>query len=293
MVAALDRLRPHASRRSLRVDTTLDGFTGGLTPFSQGSNPQVGQDGTALHRVRGHRSARRWPATGSTTTTRPWWPARPTTAARSATSIVDTDFDFPLNEEVGSLTLTGENFRINSYPQLAVRPGHRPAGADLGRRPQRPLHRDGESIRTNGDIFVASSPRRPDWTDRRDRHAAGRGVPRGRDARRPGRGQLRTPGTTTRTASGWTTRTGRGRGDRAAHRRRSGGSPPQTANPQVQFVGGRAGDRRVAAGRVHRRLLARSRSAPTCGCTRAGPTSAAGPASPRPTRTPTRRASRS
>src|SRR4029453_15949241 len=29
-----------------RVDTPLAGFTGGLTPFSQGSNPQVGRDGT-------------------------------------------------------------------------------------------------------------------------------------------------------------------------------------------------------------------------------------------------------
>jgi hypothetical protein len=51
-----------------RVDTTLDGFTGGLTPFSQGSNPQVARDGTLYIAYEGT-SARRWPATAPTTGT--------------------------------------------------------------------------------------------------------------------------------------------------------------------------------------------------------------------------------
>ena len=33
--------------------------------------------------------------------------------------VVDTNYDLPFNEPLGTETLTGENFRVNSYPQLA------------------------------------------------------------------------------------------------------------------------------------------------------------------------------
>jgi hypothetical protein len=104
-----------------RVDTTLEGFTGGLTPFSQGSNPQVGRDGTLYIAYEGTECA--------TLDCDGFEDRDVTVVARSTDhgrtfshAIVDTNFDFPFNEEVGSLTLTGENFRINSYPQLAYDP---------------------------------------------------------------------------------------------------------------------------------------------------------------------------
>src|SRR4029079_15414568 len=83
-------------------------------------------------------------------------------------SIVDTNFDFLFNEAVGSLTLTGQNFRINSYPQLAYDPlsAYRQlACAPVTDRLALSWKDDrngrytdaGESIRTNGDTIVASS----------------------------------------------------------------------------------------------------------------------------------------
>jgi len=76
---------------------------------------------------------------------------------------VGLDFDFPRNADVGRATLTGENFRINSYPQLTV---DRLTGrlwvtwAD---------DRNGQyngptSVKTNGDAFLASSANGRDWS---------------------------------------------------------------------------------------------------------------------------------
>jgi len=148
-----------------RVDTTLDAFTGGLTPFSQGSNPQVGRDGTLYIAYEGTQCA--------TLDCDGLDDRDVTVVARSTdhgrtfrTAVVDTNFDFPVNEEVGSEALTGENFRINSYPQLAYDPVTDSLAVSWNDDRNGRYTEDGESIRTNGDNIVASSRGGRTWTVR-------------------------------------------------------------------------------------------------------------------------------
>jgi hypothetical protein len=148
-----------------RVDTTLAAFTGGLTPFSQGSNPQVSRDGTVYIAYEGTECATL--ACDGLDDRDVTVVARSTDHGRTFShSIVDTNFDFPLNEEVGSLTLTGENFRINSYPQLAYDPLTDRLALSWNDDRNGRYTADGESIRTNGDTIVASSRGGRDWTVR-------------------------------------------------------------------------------------------------------------------------------
>ena len=145
-----------------RVDTTLDAFTGGLTPFSQGSNPQVARDGTVYIAYEGTECATL--ACDGLDDRDVTVVARSTDHGRTFShSIVDTNFDFPFNEAVGSLTLTGENFRINSYPQLAYDPVTDRLALSWNDDRNGRYTADGESIRTNGDTIVASSRGGRDW----------------------------------------------------------------------------------------------------------------------------------
>lgn len=94
-----------------RVSPTLAGFKGGITPFGSGSNPQVGNDGTLYVAYE-----------TSICETADCDAADDHDAVVVATSRdggrtyrsqeVASDFDFPA-------TLTGENFRLNSFPQMA------------------------------------------------------------------------------------------------------------------------------------------------------------------------------
>ena len=148
-----------------RVDTTLDGFTGGLTPFSQGSNPQVARDGTLYIAYEGTECATL--ACNGADDRDVTVVARSNDHGRTFRhSIVGTNFDFPLNEAVGSLTLTGENFRINSYPQLAYDPLTDRLALSWNDDRNGHYTAAGESIRTNGDTIVASSRGGRDWTVR-------------------------------------------------------------------------------------------------------------------------------
>ena len=148
-----------------RVDTTLDAFTGGLTPFSQGSNPQVARDGTVYIAYEGTECAT--VACDGLDDRDVTVVARSTDHGRTFShSIVDTNFDFPFNEAVGSLTLTGENFRINSYPQLAYDSVTDRLALSWNDDRNGRYTDDGESIRTNGDTIVASSRGGRDWTVR-------------------------------------------------------------------------------------------------------------------------------
>jgi hypothetical protein len=148
-----------------RVDTTLAGFTGGLTPFSQGSNPQVGRDGTLYIAYEGTECATlNCDGVDDRDVT---VVARSTDHGRTFShAIVDTNFDFPVNEAAGTEALTGENFRINSYPQLAYdRITDRLALTWNDDRNGR-YTPAGESIRTNGDNIVASSRGGRSWSER-------------------------------------------------------------------------------------------------------------------------------
>jgi hypothetical protein len=140
-----------------RVAPGLDGFKGGITPFDQGSNPQVGNDGTLYVAYQASVCA---------------------TAACSGVddhdaTVVATSRDGGKsfkNEEIGTnydfpSTLTKEHFRLNSYPQTAY---DRFTGqlwvtwADDRNGVYAPDH---TSVKTNGDVFVVGSrPGGHGWT---------------------------------------------------------------------------------------------------------------------------------
>lgn len=148
-----------------RVDTTLDAFTTGLTPYSQGSNPQVGRDGTLYVAYEG---------TECVTLACDQFSDRDVTVVATsrdrgrtfAKAIVDTNYDFPVNEAVGRATLTGENFRINSYPQLAYDPVTDRLYVSWNDDRNGSYTADGESVRTNGDNIVGTSRGGSSWSVR-------------------------------------------------------------------------------------------------------------------------------
>ena len=135
-----------------------------LVPYSQGSNPQVARDGTLYVAYEGSvcvSLACDQPTDRDVTVV-----ARSGDHGRTfSRAVVGTNYDFPFNEALGTLTLTGENFRINAYPQLAY---------DQARNLLVVTWSDdrngsydattGESVRTNGDNIVSSSPDGRHWS---------------------------------------------------------------------------------------------------------------------------------
>jgi hypothetical protein len=78
---------------------------------------------------------------------------------------VAVDFDFPFNPDVGRDTLTGENFRINSFPQLALDPvtdALYATWADDRNGQYDPT--TGASIKSDGDVFVVGSNDGQHWS---------------------------------------------------------------------------------------------------------------------------------
>lgn len=150
-----------------RVDTTLAGFqSNGLTPFSQGSNPKVGRDGTLYIAYEGEMCktlACDQIGHGDRDVT-----VVATSRDRGRTftkAVVDTNYDFPFDQPLGTSTLTGENFRINSFPQLDY---DRTTGllaltwADDRNGAYDPT--TGASIKSNGDNIVSLSADGSRWS---------------------------------------------------------------------------------------------------------------------------------
>ena len=134
---------------AVQVSPNTINFAGGITSFSSGSIPQVGNDGTLYIAYE-----------ASVCDTLDCDSPNDHDAVVVATSKnhgrtfkntqVALDFDFPPNEDVGSSTLTGLNFRINSFPQMAY---------------DRNGSYDGfTSVKTNGDNFVVSSSDGRHWS---------------------------------------------------------------------------------------------------------------------------------
>jgi hypothetical protein len=147
---------------AVRVAPSIDNFHGGITSYDQGSIPQVANDGTLFIAYE-----------ASVCDTLDCTSPNDHDAIVVATSNnhgqtfknteVSLDFDFPPNEDVGRSTLTGLNFRINSFPQMTY---DRLTGklwitwAD-----DRNGTYDGfTSVKTNGDNFVVSSPDGKHWS---------------------------------------------------------------------------------------------------------------------------------
>jgi hypothetical protein len=140
-----------------RVAPSLSGFAGGVTPYDQGSNPGVGKKGelyVAYEASVCATAACDQPGDRDATVVA-------TSKDRGATftqAIVDTNYDFPS-------TLTGENFRLNSYPQLTVDSvdGHVAVVWSDDRNGQYD-ETTGASIETNGDNIVSTSPNGRTWS---------------------------------------------------------------------------------------------------------------------------------
>ena len=145
-----------------RVSPSLTGFTGGITPYAQGSNPVVQNDGTlqiAYESSVCQNAACNQPADHDATVV-----ATSRDGGRTFHNTeVALNFDFPTNEDVGRATLTGQNFRINSYPQLTVdrftdRLWMTWADDRNGR------YTGAVSVKTNGDVLLTSSTNGRDWS---------------------------------------------------------------------------------------------------------------------------------
>jgi hypothetical protein len=132
-----------------RVAPSLTNFAGGITPYDQGSNPQVGRDGTLY--IAYEASVCETAACDALEDHDAVVVATSRDGGRTfRNEEVALDFDFPA-------TLTGENFRLNSYPLMAYdwltdRLWITWADDRNGRYTE-----DGESVRTNGDVFVVGS----------------------------------------------------------------------------------------------------------------------------------------
>jgi hypothetical protein len=131
--------------------------SGGVTPFSSGSNPRVNRKGDLF--IAYESAVCQTLACDQSTDHDAVIVAVSHDHGRTFRNVeVATDFDFPFNPDVGRDTLTGENFRINSFPQLTLDPITNAlfvTWADDRNGQYDP--QTGESIKTNGDAFLAAS----------------------------------------------------------------------------------------------------------------------------------------
>ena len=77
---------------------------------------------------------------------------------------VAVDYDFPLNADTGRSTLTNENFRINSFPQMTVDPTDGRLYLVWADDRNGKYDSQGNSVKTNGDVFLVSSNDGVRWT---------------------------------------------------------------------------------------------------------------------------------
>ena len=117
---------------AVRVAPKLDGFSGGITPFDQGSNPVIGNDGTLY--IAYEASVCQTLACDQPTDHDAVVVATSHNGGKSFKNVeVSLDFDFPTNEDVGSRSADRAELPDQQLPADDDRPAHRPALADLGR----------------------------------------------------------------------------------------------------------------------------------------------------------------
>jgi hypothetical protein len=138
-------------------------FVNGVTPYSSGSNPKVGRNGELY--IAYETSICQSLSCDQPTDHDATMVAKSTDGGATFTNTeVATNYDFPVNEDAGTATLTGENFRINSFPQLAIdgKTGRLYVSWADDRNGQ--YSASGESIKTNGDVLLATSATGTAWT---------------------------------------------------------------------------------------------------------------------------------
>ena len=102
-----------------QVSPSTATFTTGITSFGSGSNPVIGHDGTLY--VAYETDVCQTLACNLPTDHDAVIVARSTNHGATFTNTeVANNFDFPNNADVGRSTLTGENFRLNSFPQMTI-----------------------------------------------------------------------------------------------------------------------------------------------------------------------------
>jgi len=133
------------------------GFTpGGITAYSSGSNPQVNRHGELF--IAYESAVCQSLACDQPTDHDAVIIATSRDGGRTFTNReVAYDFDFPFNPDVGRDTLTSENFRINSFPQLTIDPVTDALYATWSDDRDGRYDSSGNSVKTNGDVFIVAS----------------------------------------------------------------------------------------------------------------------------------------
>ena len=138
---------------------------GGITAYSSGSNPQVNRHGDLF--IAYESAVCQTLACDQATDHDAVIIATSHDGGRTFTNQeVAYDYDFPVNADAaGRDTLTGENFRINSFPQLTIDPVTDSLYATWA-DDRNGLYDSttGASIKTNGDVFIVSSRNGKHWS---------------------------------------------------------------------------------------------------------------------------------
>ncbi|MBR7838755.1 exo-alpha-sialidase [Actinospica durhamensis] len=146
-----------------RVSPTTTDFAGGLTAFAQGSNPQVAEDGT-LYVAYESSVCATLACTGASDHDETVVATSRDHGKTWTNALVGQNYDYPYNADVQNEALTGENFRLNSYPQLAVDPVTQHLYVVWSDDRNGQYDASGASVQTDGTAFIASSRNGTDWS---------------------------------------------------------------------------------------------------------------------------------
>ena len=136
---------------------------GGITAYSQGSIPKVGRNGELY--IAYESAVCQTLNCDQPTDHDAIIMAKSTDGGQTFDNVeVAVDYDFPYNPDVGRSTLTGENFRINSFPQFDIDPVTGRLWVTWADDRNGQYDVNGNSIKTNGDVFVVTSSNGKNWT---------------------------------------------------------------------------------------------------------------------------------
>lgn len=141
------------------ISPTLANFTTGISPFGTGTNPVVANDGTLY--VAYEDSVCQSAACNAPSDHDAVIIAASHDGGRTFTNQeAAKDFDFPVNQDIGNNALTGENFRLNSFPQLTYDRAENLLYATWADDRNGTYNSAGVSVRTNGNALLISADAR-------------------------------------------------------------------------------------------------------------------------------------
>lgn len=147
---------------STPVQVTPAFVPGGITPYDQGSIPLVDNHGALEIAYEG--AVCQTMACSAATDHDTVIVAKSVNGGRTFTNTqVSIDYDFPYNLHTDEDTLTGENFRINSFPQMAIDRATGQLYVTWADDRNGQYDASGNSIQTNGDVLVATSRDGTHW----------------------------------------------------------------------------------------------------------------------------------